>query len=212
MVTYLLVPSPLLGPATWAPVATCLHAQGHGALIATVDDVVAVAAGLGSLVLVPHSNAGYRASFLSEQLGTVPTVYVDAALPPTDASETTLAPPAFLDFLSGLADEDGLLPPWTNWWDDLGDLFPDEATRLAVEPEQPRVSLDYFRQRVPVALDWATKPCAYVAFGSTYADETERARELGWPVTLLEGEHLHQLHDPSGVADAIAGSAAALGV
>ena len=210
MVTYLLVPSPLLGPATWAPVATSLHAQGHGVLIAPVDEVASAAAGLSSLVLVPHSNAGYRAPHLSEQLGTVPTVYVDAALPPAEATETALAAPAFLDFLSGLADEDGLLPPWTQWWDDSGELFPDVATRAAVEAEEPRLSLDYFRQRVPVALGWATKPCAYIAFGSTYADETEFARQQGWPLTVLDGGHLHQLHDPVGVADAIVTAAGRL--
>jgi len=211
VVTYLLVPSPLLGPASWEPTAACLHAGGHGVVVAAVDDVVSVAAGLTNLVLVPHSNAGYRASHLSEQLGTVATVYVDAALPPAGASETTLAPDAFLDFLTGLVEADGLLPPWTRWWDDLGDLSPAEATRLAVEAEQPRLPLDYFRQRVPVALDWAAKPCAYVGFGQTYADEIAFAGEHGWPVTVLDGEHLHQLHDPAQVATAIVDAAARLG-
>ncbi|RNL78926.1 alpha/beta hydrolase [Nocardioides marmorisolisilvae] len=212
MVTYLLVPSPLLGPATWAPVATRLHAGGHGVVIASVDDVVPVAANLGTVVLVPHSNAGYRASYLAEQLGTVPTVYVDAALPPADASETTLAPAAFLEFLAGLADADGILPPWTQWWDDLGEVFPDEETRRAVEAEEPRLPLDYFRQRVPVAVGWARKPCAYVAFGQTYAEEIAFAQEQDWPVHILDGEHLHQLHDPDAVASAILEAASLLGV
>lgn len=212
MATFVLVPSPLLGTATWAPVATCLLADGHGVVIAGVDDAVGVATGLGSIVLVPHSNAGYRASHLSEQLGTAPTVYVDAALPPVDASETVLAPPGFLEFLAALVEPDGLLPPWTQWWDDLGQLFPDEATRRAVEAEQPRLPLDYFRQRVPVALGWAAKPCAYVAFGQTYAEEIELARQQGWPVEVLDGEHLHQLHAPAEVADAILAAASRLGV
>ena len=212
MLTYLLVPSPLLGPATWAPVATALVAREQAAVIASVDDVVSVAAGLDNVVLVPHSNAGYRAPHLAEQLGTVPTVYVDASLPPADASETELATPGFLAFLEGLADENGMLPPWTGWWEDTGDLFPDDATRAAVEAEQPQLALDWFRQRVPVALDWATKPCAYVAFGSTYADEAEFARAHDWPLTVLDGAHLHQLHDPAGVARAIVDAASALGI
>ncbi|MFL6108170.1 MAG: hypothetical protein ACJ72D_02410 [Marmoricola sp.] len=212
MVTYLLVPSPLLGPATWTPVATRLHADGHGVVVAAVDDVVSVAAGLGTVVLVPHSNAGYRASALAEQLGTVATVYVDAALPPADVTETPLAPEAFLEFLEGLADADGVLPPWTQWWDDLGEAFPDEATRRAVEAEEPRLPLEYFRTRVPVAVDWASKPCAYVAFGQTYAEEIAFAQDRDWPVRILEGGHLHQLHDPSGVASAIVEAASRLGV
>jgi len=210
--SYLLVPSPLLGTATWEPVAAHLHAAGHGCVIASVDQVVSVATGLTGLVLVPHSNAGYRASSLAEQLGTVATVYVDAALPLADADTTPLAPPAFLEFLGGLADEDGVLPPWTQWWEDLGDLFPDEATRHAVQAEEPRLPLDYFRQQVPVAAGWAAKPCAYVAFGQTYAKEIAFAQSQDWPVRILEGEHLHQLHDPAAVASAIVESAARLGV
>lgn len=203
MVTFLLVPSPLLGPATWEPTAACLHARGHGVVVASVDDVVRVAAGLTDLVLVPHSNAGYRAPYLAEQLGTVPIVFVDAALPPAEATETTLAPPPFRDFLAGLADEDGVLPPWSRWWEDVGDLFPDEATRRAVEVEEPRLPLSYFEQRVPVALGWAARPCAYLAFGQTYAEEIVAAQERGWPLRILPGRHLHQLHDPGAVATAV---------
>ena len=139
-------------------------------VIATVDELLSVAAGLTNVVLVPHSNAGYRASYLAEQLGTVPTVYVDAALPPADASETVLAPPAFLDFLAGLADADGLLPPWTQWWERRRRAVPRRNHPAPGRGRAAAVDLDYFRQSVPVALDWAEKPCAYVAFGSTYAD------------------------------------------
>ena len=212
MTTFLLVPSPLLGPATWEPTAIWLHATGHGAVIASVDRIVSVATGLTDRVLVVHSNAGYRASYLAEQLDAVATVYVDAALPAVGATETALAPPDFLEFLSGIADADGLLPPWTQWWDDLGALFPDEATRIAVEAEQQRLPLDYFRQQVPVAADWAAKPCAYLAFGSTYAEEIELAREQHWPLVVLDGEHLHQLHDPAAVAAAIVEAAVRLGL
>jgi hypothetical protein len=212
MVTYLLVPSPLLGLSTWAPVASCLHAAGEGAVIASVDDVVGVAAGLGTVVLVPHGDAGYVASHLAQQLGSVATVYVDAALPPAEADTTPLASPASLEFLEGRADADGLLPPWSQWWDDTAELFPDEATRRAVEAEEPRLRLDYFRGQVPVALGWADKPCAYVAFGQRCAEEILFAYEQGWPVRILAGEQLHQLRDPAGVASAISNEASRLGV
>ena len=46
-------------------------------------------------------------------------------------------------------------------------------------------------------------PQAYLAFGKTYAEETVAARRYGWPVSVVPGGHLHQLHDPAGVADAI---------
>lgn len=191
---FLLLPSPLLGPATWQPVADELVSLGHRAAVVRVQDA---RPGTDD-VLVPHSNAGYWAPSLGETI-----VFVDAALPAADAVETTLAAPEFLGFLEGLADENGMLPPWTEWWDDLGDLFPSDSARVRVEAEQPRLPLSYFTQRVRVPPDWAWGRCGYLAFGDTYADEVAFARSRGWPVTELAGGHLHQLHDPAGVAAAI---------
>ena len=158
---YLLLPSPLLGPATWVPVA--------------------------------------------ELLGVRATVYVDAALP-GDGPDTALAPPRFLEFLETLAGDDGVLPPWTQWWadDEVRDLFPDAATRAAVEAEQARLPLSYFTARIEVPAGWADRPSAYLAFGDTYAEEIALARAHDWPVTVLPGRHLHQLVAPAEVAAAVA--------
>lgn len=201
--TYLLVPSPLLGPASWAPVAELLDAT-----VAEVGEVADVAAGLSDVVLVPHSNAGFHAPSLAEAIGARATVYVDAALA-GDGPDTALAPPHFLDFLSGLADACGLLPPWTQWWgDEVDDVFPDAASRAAVEAEEPRLPLSYFTSRVPVPHGWAGRPSGYLAFGETYAEEVAFARAHGWPVTTMPGRHLHQLVAPAEVAAAIADLAA----
>ena len=78
--------------------------------------------------------------------------------------------------LESLADDDGLLPPWTQWWDDLSGLFPDDATRAAIEAGQPRLPLSYFTATLPVPDGWASGPCAYLAFGDTYAEEVAFAR------------------------------------
>lgn len=199
----MLVPSSLLGPATWAAVGDVLLAGGHRVVVARVDDVVEASAGLDGPVLVPHSNAGYFAPSSGLAVGAVATVYVDAALPLGPGPEAALAPPEFYAFLEGLVAEDGLLPPWTGWWDDLGDLFPDEQTRASVEAEQQRLPLEYFARTLPVLPGWAEWPAAYLAFGDTYAAEVAFAREHGWPVTVLAGQHLHQLHDPEAVAAAI---------
>ncbi len=217
MLPLLLVPSPLLGAATWTPVAERLGGLGLSARVVglptgrrmpedVVGAVASAAAGLGPVVLVPHSNAGLYAPHLADRLDVAATVHVDAALPSTEG-ETALAPDDFLDFLRGLAGGDGVLPPWTQWWDDVGDLFPDPATRAAVEAEQPRLPLAYFAERLPVPAGWASAPAGYVAFGDTYAEEVALAREHGWPVTTLAGGHLHQLHDPAAVAAAIVGLA-----
>jgi hypothetical protein len=169
-----------------------------------VDSVVAAAAGR-SVVLVPHSNAGLYAPYLATLVDVRATVFVDAALPDPQAEgrTTLLEPPAFLDFLRTLADDEGVLPPWTQWWGDVADLFPDSATRLAVEREQPRLPLTYFTSRIPVPTHWSARHAAYVAFGETYAEERDRAARMGWQTRTLAGGHLHALHDPAEVGAAI---------
>jgi hypothetical protein len=173
--TYLLLPSPLLGAATWSPVAEVL--RGGGARV-----VVASTAGCSS----------------PEQ---VLAAYV-AALPP-ETGPTVLAPPDLYGFLVGLADDDGVLPPWTRWWGDAGGLFPDDATRAEVEAGQPRLPLAYFRGSLRPPPDWAARPGAYLAFGDTYVEERVRATRLGWPVRRLDGGHLHLLHNPTACAAAV---------
>ena len=214
-VVFLLIPSPLLGPATWRPVEAWLREQGHPAQAvdfgaqprtpAGVLDAVAAAAGNQTVVLVPHSNAGLYAPHLASLVDVEATVFVDAALPGPQAeqAETQLAPPAFLDFLRTLANDQGVLPPWTEWWGDVGDLFPDTSVRQAVEREEQRLPLTYFTSRIPVPSGWTERPAAYLAFGETYADERERAARLGWPTRTIAGDHLHALHDPAAVGTSI---------
>ncbi|GAW54496.1 uncharacterized protein PD653_1904 [Nocardioides sp. PD653] len=214
-VTFLFVPSPLVGAATWAPVADLLGGPvadlaGATTPAAVVDAVAAAAAGLEEVVLVPHSNAGLYAPLLAARLGARATVYVDAALA-GDGPDTPLAPPRFLELLQDLACDDGLLPPWTRWWEDVSGLFPDDATRAAVEAGQPRLPLAYFTSRVEVPPGWLSRPNAYLAFGDTYADEVALALAHGWPLTTMPGRHLHQLVAPTEVAGAIAELAARAG-
>lgn len=203
-----LLPSPLLGPAVWQPVADRL-ARESVVVPASGATPAQVLAGLldrlpsgRDLVLVPHSGAGLYVGALAAARSVVAAVLADAGIPhPTDVTPT--APAAFLDRLRALADEEGLLPPWTRWWPeaDVAPLFPDEHTREAVEAEQPRLPLTYFTSAVPAAPGWEQRVrCGYLAFGGTYAEELARAQAAGWPVRRLEGGHLHQLVDPAAVA------------
>lgn len=222
-----LLPSPLLGPAVWEPVAEQLRGAGwsvavcrQAAPVTTGADVLAgfldaVPAGR-PVALVPHSNAGLYAPEIAGRRHVVATVFVDAALPipRSTRGEASLAPPGFLGFLDGLADADGVLPPWTRWWPDadVDVLFPDRASRLRLEQEQQCLPLAYFHDTVPVPVGWTDAANAYLAFGDTYADERQLAEEWGWPVTTLTGEHLHQLVAPTDVAAALTTLLAALGV
>ena len=208
-----LLASPLLGPAVWAPVAAVLRARGWSVLVppayrsvSTPEDVLAHL--LGSIptdtpvVLVPHSNAGLYAAALAAERDVRGIVFVDAGLP-AEVATTPTAPPQFRAFLAGLADERGVLPVWTQWWadDDLSALFGSPERRAAVVADQLRLPLRYFDAEVPSPPGWRDLPAAYLAFGDSYAAERDRAVEAGWPAATLVGEHLHPLVDPDGVTD-----------
>jgi pimeloyl-ACP methyl ester carboxylesterase len=231
---FVLVHSPSVGPRTWQPVADHLARLGREAavpsLLHVADDgppfwphvVEAVLAGLGTtdqrqdqdLVLVAHSNAGL---FIPVIVAALPgrvrgCIFVDAALPPT-AGAAPVAPPELLALLRDKA-TGGLLPRWTDWWDeeDVAPLFPDQATRQMVTEEEPRLPLSYYEASVPVPAGWDARPCAYLLFGPPYDELAGEARGRGWIVEQLPGAHLHQLVDPDSVARLLLTIAEQMGV
>jgi hypothetical protein len=218
-----LLPSPLLGPACWRPVSDVLSDRGFtvtaiasGRAPRTGADVLAAYLAAipadRDVVLVPHSNAGLFVPSLAAQRRVAGYVFVDAGLPLDGADRVPMIPASFYSMLAGQADEAGLLPPWTQWWDEdsVSELFPDAGTREAVEREQSRLPLSYFAESVAVPSGWAARPGAYLAFGDTYAAERAAAASRGWAVRTLPGEHLHMLVDPAEVAAAISDLIASL--
>lgn len=202
----------MLGPSVWQPVAQVLADRGWHTTICSVpapvrtgqevlDAFLAALPGGRDLVLVPHSNAGAYVPELALRRQVVATVFVDAVLPPR-GGRVPLTPPAFLDVLRGKADDDGLLPLWTSWWDeaDVAPLFPDAEVRARVEREQRQLPVSYFEGSLPVPQGWDERPGGYLAFGDTYAPERDEAARRGWPVRTLPGGHLHMLIDPDQVA------------
>jgi hypothetical protein len=162
-------------------------------------------------VVLAHSNAGLYAASAA---GGAPVVYVDAALPPEEG-EATLAPDELLAQLSAMADDDGLLPPWTRWWPeaDLKAVLPDAVALERIRAAEQRLPLAYFRARLGPPSRWAAAPQAYLALGDTYADELALARRLGWPTAVIEGAaHLHHLVEPDAVAASVVELAGRLGV
>jgi hypothetical protein len=209
-----LLPSPLIGASSWQPVADvmssrgCLVASVPGRDVRTFGDALAMYLAAipadRSVALIAHSNAGLFVPSLAVHRRAVGYVFADAGLPAA-VDQVPMIPAEFYEMLAGKADSTGLLPPWTQWWDerDLSGLFPDARTRELIESEQRRLPLSYFRESVPVPSGWPSLPGAYLAFGDTYAAERATAAAWGWPVTTLRGEHLHMLVDPVSVADAI---------
>ena len=219
-----LLPSPLLGPVVWSGVAILLRERGHlvteielpdriGSVADVLDGFSSQLAGSEPVVLVPHSNAGLYVAALAAQRPVAAVVFADALVPGPDPATPTTSP-AVRSMLADLADEEGLLPPWTRWWpgEDTGSLFPDTETRRSVERAERRLPYSYFEESVPSPPGWEDLPAAYLAFGDTYAEERAEAGRRGWPVATLTGAHLHPLVDPAGVAEALEGLLARLGV
>ena len=142
-----LLPSPLLGPAVWVPVARVLQDRGWTAVLPEAltaapdkpEDVLRWWSELlldGS-VLVVHSNAGLYVPTLVARHDVRGVVFVDAGYPEPGARSVPMAPPVFFEFLRGLADDAGLLPTWTQWWPETDSLFP---TRRPGRPWLPSSS------------------------------------------------------------------------
>ena len=210
-----LLPSPVLGAASWRPVADELARRGRTVTVVSyggpvsgpldvLDELLAGVPDEDGLVLVPHSNAGLYVAALAARRSVAAALFVDAGLPSAEPVTPT-APPGLVRHLAGLAGRDGLLPPWSGWWPqaEVAALFPDEPTRLAVQREERRLPLDYFRSAVPSPAGWERLPAAYLGFGDGYAEELAEAGRRGWPTATLPGTHLHLLVDPVAVTDTL---------
>ena len=216
MTAWLLLPSPLLGPASWQPVADRLRdagddvGGGDGRGATRPADVlaayVAAARDLEAPVVVAHSNAGLFAPAVADAAAAPVTGYVDAALA-ASTGPTPLGPAGVPCVPRRARRRRRLLPPWSQWWGDV-DLFPDDATRARVEAGQPRLPLAYFHAdardagRLGVAAARPTWPSA-----TPTPTRRPGARALGWQVRRLDvrdrGGHLFLLHDPAATATAL---------
>lgn len=144
--TFVLVHSPVVGPATWRPVAEALAARGLAAVVpaltpplraprpwwatAAAEVVAAVDANQldaespppgNEIVLVGHSGSGPRLPAIGERLTAAghrmaANLFVDAGLPAAGVPAAQALPAAFADLLDGLVGDDGFLPPWPQWW------------------------------------------------------------------------------------------------
>lgn len=218
-----LVHAPVIGPASWQPVAAKLASAGHAVVVPSLDGfssggppywhrLVALAARQvpagpwDSAVLVTHSGAGAFAAHLSAalQVAEVTAVFADAGLPGSSGGGPAVDS-GFLPYLRELAG-DGLVPPWHQWWpdEDLSPLFGDQATRRAVTSEESALPVAYFEEVIPPAPHgWPPRRAGYLLFSEQYRPQAQEAERLGWPVIHTPGEHLHMLVRPAEVAAAI---------
>jgi hypothetical protein len=219
-----LLHSPSVGPTTWLPCARLLQATGVDAVVPDlrhvgvggppywprVADTVAEAMGQldepGAIALVAHSNAGLFVPTVAEASPRpVDVVVLVDAVMPSSPGPIPVAPPELLAVLRRLADHDGVLPRWTEWWpdEDVAALLPDPQIRGEIAADQPRLPLDYYEQVIPVPAGWPLARGAYLQFTAVYDTDAALASAGGWVVERLAGQHLHQVVDPITVTDAV---------
>lgn len=216
-VKLLLVHSPVVGFATWELVAADLSGRGYDVsvpdLTGTVAagppycprqaEVIARSAETRPAILIGHSGAGPLLAAAGALTGQPRGyVFVDAGLPIPGRSWMDTVPPELAAQVKEMADAEGWLPPWSQWWGDeiLAELLPDPQMRQTFAAGCPRLPLAMFREVHPAAPRWPDAPGAYLQLSEAYEDEAAKARKLGWPVTLQPSHHLAPLTEPGRVA------------
>jgi len=219
-VKVLLVHSPLVGPASWDAVAVELAGRGcevslpdlTGTLTAGPPyvtrqaEAIARAASGRPAVLIGHSGAGPLLALAGALTGQAQGyVFVDAGLPIPGQSWMDTVPAELAAQVREMADTEGWLPPWSQWWGDeaLAELLPDPGMRRAFAAGCPRLPLAMFGEVHPPVPLRPDAPAAYLQLSEAYEDQAARARELGWPVARRMTHHLALLTEPGIVAAAL---------
>jgi pimeloyl-ACP methyl ester carboxylesterase len=213
-----LVHSPLVGCGTWDPVADVLAGGGYAVTVPDMAGAVAAgppyhlrqaqviadcAAGQPA-ILIGHSRAGpllaTAGTMLREEIRGY--VFVDARLPAPGRSWMETVQPGLAARLRDMADPQGWLPPWPQWWgeEELAALVPDPVVRRHFAAGCPRLPIAMLGEVHPPAPGWPDAPGGYLQLSEAYEDDAERARELGWPVREQLSHHLALLTEPGQVA------------
>jgi hypothetical protein len=217
MPAFALIHSPLVGPATWGPVADELRRRGAEVVVPDLDGAPdvdepfwrqhagAAAAALPTdrrPVLVGHSGAGVLLPAIRQQSGRPVAAYlfVDAGLP---EGGPRLGGGEWAERLRALYAAGGRFPDWTDA--DLEPVVPDPAARRQLLADLRPPPLAFWEEAIPVPPDWPDAACAYLRFppNPAYDAAAERARQLGWPYAEIAGGHFHMVVDPPAVAAAL---------
>jgi hypothetical protein len=217
-----LVPGPPVRAASLLPTAGELRAAG---MCVEVPDVLTVAqppplwsdwAGhVASLVsfesrpaLVGYSAATPLVAQLASRRGARGVIMLDGDVPPPNGLVTPVRP-AFREFIRSLADQNGLLPPWSQWWSAdarraslIGIDRLDSEALASLEIGLPRMHVDWFDDAIELA-PWAHIPAGYIRTSGFYDHAADEAERRGWPVVRLQGTHLHPMLAPAETASAI---------
>jgi hypothetical protein len=220
--TAVLIHSPVVGPFTWAGVASALRRQGIAVVVPSLlvalrrpppfwqqiaeaaAQSVRAARPTHSVALIAHSGAGPLLPVIGSTLG-VPVgayVFVDAGMPRSGTTAFERAP-GLGELLRPLA-RDGWVPPWSDWWGDaaMRAHLPDDELRARFLSELQPLPLALFEERLP-ATPWPDAPCAYLQLSAAYDAEAAEVRRQGWPYVRLNSHHLGMLTAPVAISDAL---------
>jgi hypothetical protein len=216
---FVLVHSPLVGPASWRWVAQVLEGWGFEVLVPSlagfagggprywepcVQAVVLACEDVpGPLVLTGAGEAGPLLPAMAlALLGRVRHIgFVDAPLPPLRGFAECV--PSWLRKRLAAATPAPGAPRRLRWWDDgaLDKLDPYPDRRRVVEDELPAVPLDYLDLTVPVPDGWCERVrCSYLWFSDDYEADAREAERRRWRVRRLAGRQLTMVARPKAVA------------
>ncbi len=224
--SFLLVPSFLLGPECWRGVGEVLGRLGYDSVIAApgpttpsdvdhigpwVEQVVTAVDpdGTDPIVVVAHSMSCSRLPLIAEALlargrEVHALVSVNGKVPWIDGQSPVDADPQLRTLLDGLVRPNDYLPPWHRWWGSMIlDMVPNEALRDRVFAEARALPRSVFDQAIHIPTLPPTVRRTFLATGRMYEPAYEAAKAEGWTVARLDGEHLHIVVDPVSVAGAL---------
>ena len=207
---YLLVHSPLTGPACWDGVRVALTQRGYQAQVAvfppltdpvTVAQAIADQAGSGTVVVL-HSGAGSLAPAIADLSDgrVIAAAFVDAVLPHPGRSWFDTASAGLGQRLRDLV-IDGCVPSWDQWFGEgaMAQLLPDPAQREAFERELTSTPVSWLEGPAP-DIDFGLEPAsAFLRLSKIYEDEAAEARHRGWPTLRLDLGHLALMTHPAEV-------------
>lgn len=218
------MPSPLLGPSSWTPVASVMRDLGQlcqvaGPKMTTTADYDHITPWLNEILAMPipeddlptvvvtHSAACPRAPLLVDELlhkgwNVEAMILVDGRFPSGEAF--TVSNPLYGEMLDGMIRPDDYLPPWPRWWGSLVEgLVVDPVARDLVFNEAAPIPRSLFDQACPVPELPPTVGRGFLSFGPGYAQARDQAFDAGWMTIRLNGDHLHQVVEPAAVASTL---------
>lgn len=221
MPIFVLIHSPLVGPATWQPVAEEMRRRKLYAVVPALESVEgtnvpywrqhgeAVLKALNNvpadrpLILVAHSGGGMLLPAVRQVTGRPVAAYlfVDAMIPEDMKSRLDLfgSAEAAERFRKGA--KNGYLPTWTD--EDLREEIPDDVLRQRFVNELRPLPLAVYEEPIPVFSGWPDAPCGYLQFTPTYDMGKKRAESSDWAYARMEGGHFHMLVDARAVTTAL---------